>query len=63
MAEMGVNILCSKSEFLKYMPPYLRQATFGKEGQFLQAILEIINANIEERLNYTGLRNLYQLGV
>jgi len=42
---------CSKSEFLEYMPPYLRQATFGKEGQFLQAILEIINANIEERFN------------
>lgn len=39
---------CSKSEFLEYIPPYLRQATLGKEGQFLQAILSIINANVEE---------------
>lgn len=36
---------CSKSEFLEYMPPYLRQATFGKEGQFLQDILSIINSD------------------
>jgi len=39
---------CSKSEFLEYIPPYLRQATIGKEGRFLQDILSIINANLEE---------------
>jgi len=37
---------CSKSEFLEYMPPYLRQATLGKEGQFLQDVLSIINSDV-----------------
>ncbi len=41
----------SKSEFLEYMPPYLRQSTNAAEGQFLENILEIINANAEETLN------------
>ncbi len=39
---------CSKSEFLEYMPSYLRQATSGNEGKFLQPVLEIINKHIEE---------------
>ena len=39
---------CSKSEFLQYMPPYLRQATLEKEGRFLQDILSIINAGVGE---------------
>ena len=35
----------SKSEFLSYMPPYLRQSTKAEEGRFLEAVLEIINAS------------------
>jgi len=38
---------CSKSEFLEYMPPYLRKSTSAKEGQFLDNILEIINVYAE----------------
>ena len=38
---------CSKSEFLEYMPSYLRQATLGEEGKFLKDVLEIVNANVE----------------
>jgi len=38
---------CSKSEFLEYMPPYLRKSTCAKEGQFLDNILEIINVYAE----------------
>ena len=35
----------SKSEFLSYMPPYLRQSTKAEEGRFLEDVLEIINAS------------------
>jgi len=35
----------SKSEFLEYMPSYLRQSTNVAEGRFLEDILEIINAS------------------
>jgi len=34
-----------KSEFLEFMPAYLRQSTNAAEGRFLEGILEIINAN------------------
>ena len=38
----------SKSEFLEYMPPYLRESTEANEAQrFLEDILEIINASAE----------------
>ncbi len=37
----------SKSEFLEYMPPYLRQSTAAPEGNFLEQILEIIDASLE----------------
>ncbi len=34
----------NKSEFLEYIPAYLRQSTNGDEGIFLDAVLEIINS-------------------
>ncbi|MBW2737395.1 MAG: DUF4011 domain-containing protein [Deltaproteobacteria bacterium] len=37
----------SKSEFLELMPSYLRQATNADERQFVEDVLEIINANAE----------------
>jgi len=39
---------CSKTEFLEYIPSYLRQSTNAAEGQFIEDILEIINASVEE---------------
>lgn len=36
----------SKEEFLQFIPGYLRQATCGKEGAFLDGIFEIINASV-----------------
>jgi hypothetical protein len=38
----------NQSEFLEFMPPYLRQSTNSAEGKFLEAILEIINSGAEE---------------
>jgi very-short-patch-repair endonuclease len=37
-----------KSEFLEFMPSYLRQSTSSNEGKFLESVLEIINASVEE---------------
>jgi len=37
----------SKSEFLEYIPGYLRQSTAAAEGQYLEQVLEIINASME----------------
>ena len=37
----------SNEEFLEYIPGYLRQATCGKEGKYLNNIFEIINASLE----------------
>ena len=37
----------SKSEFLEFIPPYLRQSTDAAEGKFLDSILEIINSGAE----------------
>ncbi len=37
----------SKSEFLEYIPGYLRQSTAAMEGQYLEQVLEIINASME----------------
>lgn len=39
-----------KSEFLEFMPFYLRQSTNAADGKFLEGILEIINASTEESL-------------
>ena len=36
----------SKSEFLEYIPGYLRHSTASAEGQFLEQVLEIINASV-----------------
>ena len=36
----------SKSEFLEYIPGYLRYSTASAEGQFLEQVLEIINASV-----------------
>ena len=44
------NLPVSKSEFLTYMPPYLRQSTKAAEGKFLEDVLKIINANAVEEL-------------
>lgn len=38
---------CSKSEFLEYIPSYLRQATHDSEEQFLDDVLTVINANVD----------------
>ncbi len=37
----------NKSEFLEYIPPYLRLAISPQEGQFLEKILELINSEFE----------------
>lgn len=37
----------SKWEFLERIPPYLRQATAAPEGEYLEQVLEIINASME----------------
>jgi superfamily I DNA and/or RNA helicase len=37
-----------KSEFLEFMPSYLRQSTSSVEGKFLKNVLEIINNSVEE---------------
>lgn len=37
----------SKYEFLEAVPSYLRQATEGREGKFIDDIFEIINASLE----------------
>ena len=39
-----------KSEFLEFMPLYLRESTNAAEGKFLEGILEIINASAEVEL-------------
>lgn len=39
-----------KSEFLEFMPSYLRQSTNSAEGKFLEEALQIINASAEESL-------------
>ncbi len=39
-----------KSEFLEFMPLYLRESTNASEGKFLEDILEIINASAEVAL-------------
>ena len=36
----------SKSEFLEYIPGYLRNSTESVEGQFLEHVLEIINSSV-----------------
>jgi len=36
----------SKSEFLEFIPGYLRQSTDAVEGQFLEQVLEIINSSM-----------------
>jgi very-short-patch-repair endonuclease len=36
----------SKSEFLEYIPGYLRQSTAATEGQYLEQVLEIINSSM-----------------
>ncbi|MDO9567219.1 MAG: DUF4011 domain-containing protein [Candidatus Desulfaltia sp.] len=40
-----------KSEFLEFIPFYLRQSTNAAEGKFLAGVLEIINASTEESLD------------
>jgi very-short-patch-repair endonuclease len=37
----------SRSEFLEYVPNYLRQSTAGTEGQYLDQVFEMINASLE----------------
>lgn len=37
-----------KSEFLEFIPYYLRQSTNSAEGKFLEDVLKIINASVEE---------------
>ncbi len=37
----------SRSEFLEYIPNYLRQSTSANEGQYLDQIFEMINASLE----------------
>jgi hypothetical protein len=37
-----------KTEFLEFIPPYLREATYSGEGKFLKGVLEIISAFDEE---------------
>lgn len=37
----------SKYEFLEAVPSYLRQATEGREGKFIEQVFEIINASLE----------------
>ena len=37
----------SKYEFLESVPSYLRQATDGREGKFIEQVFEIINASFE----------------
>ena len=39
-----------KSEFLEFIPFYLRQSTNAAEGKSLEGILEIINDSTEESL-------------
>ncbi len=36
----------SKSEFLELIPGYLRQSTAANEGQFIEQVLELINASM-----------------
>ena len=38
----------NKSEFLEFMPHYLRQFTSAREGIFLDSIFEIINSEPEK---------------
>lgn len=38
----------NKSEYLEFIPPYLRKGVSAKEEKFLEGVLEIINANAEE---------------
>jgi len=37
----------SKSQFLEYIPNYLRQSTEATEGKYLEQVLQIINASME----------------
>jgi very-short-patch-repair endonuclease len=37
----------SKSQFLEFIPNYLRQSTEATEGQYLEQVLQIINASME----------------
>ncbi len=37
----------SKSEFLEFIPNYLRQSIAATEGQYLEQVFEIINASME----------------
>jgi very-short-patch-repair endonuclease len=39
-----------KTEFLEFIPSYLRQATYSAEGKFLEGVLGIISAVEEEEL-------------
>ena len=37
-----------KTEFLEFIPSYLRQATYSVEGKFLEGVLGIISAVVDE---------------
>lgn len=41
-----------KAEFLEHIPLYLRQATDGAEGQYLDRVFSIINASLENASMY-----------
>jgi hypothetical protein len=36
-------------EYLEMIPAYIRQATAGQEGKYLDEILDITNASLETR--------------
>lgn len=49
----------SKTEFLEMIPSYLRQATEPAEGQFLDQVFEIINAELETSSDAVAQAHVY----
>jgi very-short-patch-repair endonuclease len=41
----------STAEFLELIPSYIRQATEGREGKYLDQVFDIINASFEKRVS------------